>query len=516
MKILLINQSNGIAFNQNPPLGILYLASSLQSAGHKVFVYDQGALENNLKYPSFDYIRQINPTIVGFSLYTFGLPNTLQYIKDLKKAFPALCIVLGGHHSTALPERTMLDCPEADYLVYGEGLITIVELLKAIEDGTELSAVQGIYYRDINRNILSTPPRTYVKTLDEIPFPANELIQAYTYPSEHISKGKKILNMIASLGCPFHCAYCNKAVYGASYRRRSPQSVVNEIEYMFQRFNYDEVMFHDELFTANKTWMYELFGILNKKGLKFPWRCLGRVGTVTYEDLKIMRKNGCYIIAFGLESGNENVRIDIGRKMSDKDIRDTFDAAKQAGLVTYAFNMINHRLDTYNTIQDTYHLMCEVNASFAPVFICSPLPGSKLHGLLTEDIKYDWKRFNSYRVFGVYPISISAIPEKNLMIFANQIEAFYYSRLKYLYGNVFNKFAPLNIRIMSCRLWLGHLLSGRLKYLAKSDFLITGNTMSSIEKIFYKIIFRFVKGFIGLFKKSNLVKPLYNSLTQEL
>lgn len=516
MRILLINQGNGVDYNQNPPLGILYLAASLVKAGHEVKIHDQGAKENELLYPSATDIKEFSPDIVGFSLYTFGLPNTLRYIKELKKGVPDIKIVLGGHHSTALPERTMLDCPEADFLVYGEGEITAVELCRAIENSSPLSEVNGLYFRD-NANIVSTPPRPYIRDLDDIPFPLNEFIQGYNYPSENISRGTKILNMLASRGCPFNCAYCNKAVYGASYRRRSPKNVADEIEYMFDRFRYDEVMFHDELFTADKKWMKELFGELRNRGLNFPWRCLGRVGTVSTEDLVMMKENGCYIIALGIEAGNEAVRIDIGRKMSNGDIRDTFIAAKSAGLITYAFNMINHRLDTLDTVRDTFNLMCEVNAEFAPVFVCSPLPGSRLHQLLPDNVKYDWERFNSYRDFGAYPISISALSEKDLLIFADQMESFYYSRPKYLWENILSKSIPSKMKTNLLKLWVGYLLAGRLKYLARDCFLITGgNPRSTIAKMFYKIIFGSFRGFVTLFKDNPLFRPVYKKMSYRL
>src|SRR3989338_4673697 len=145
MRILLINQGNCVDFNHNPPLGILYLAASLKKSDYEVDIYDQGAKENKLKYPSKDYIKRFFPDVVGFSLYTFGLPQTLQYVKELKEDFPHIQVIVGGHHATALPERTMLDCPEADVLVCGEGDITIIELIKAFEKGSNLDQVKGIY-----------------------------------------------------------------------------------------------------------------------------------------------------------------------------------------------------------------------------------------------------------------------------------------------------------------------------------------------------------------------------------
>ncbi len=511
MKILLINQSNGVDFNHNPPLGILYLASSLKKAGYEVDIYDQGAKENKLRYPSADDIKKFSPDVVGFSLYTFGLPDTLRYIKELKEGFPEIKIILGGHHATALPERTMLDCPEADFLVYGEGDVTIVELVKAIETGADPTKIHGIYYRN-NEKIISAGQRPYIQNLDELSFPANELIEKYTYPSEGIGAGKKVLNLTAARGCPFKCSYCNKAVYGSTFRRRSPKNVVDEIEYMFDKFGYDEIMFHDELFTAKKAWLYELFEELKKKGIKFPWRCLGRVGTIDYDLLSAMKENGCYIIAFGLESGNEMVRKDINRKMTNEDIKNTFDMAKKAGLITYAFNMINHRLDTVDTIRDTYNLMCEVNSTFAPVFICSPLPGSPIYQHVPEDIKYDWKRFNSYRYFNGLPISISSVPPEDLMFLADQMEAFYYSRKKYLFEYVLHLKMGLKVKKLVILIWIGFLLS-RIKHMASDRYFVTISQPPFSIRIISRVSYKAIKGFIGLFRNLPLFRTAYDKLS---
>jgi anaerobic magnesium-protoporphyrin IX monomethyl ester cyclase len=513
MRLLLINQGNGVDFNQNPPLGILYLAASLREAGHEVDVYDQGAMENNLKYPSFDLIRSFKPGLVGFSLYTFGLPKTLHYINELKESFPGIKIIAGGHHATALPQRTMDDSENIDYLLYGEGEVSLINLLSALESGLPVSSVKGIYYREAGK-IFSTDPQPLIEELDRLPFPANDLIEGYTYPSESIQIGKRVLNLTASRGCPFSCAYCNKAVYGSSYRRRSAKNVADEIECMFDRFGYDEVMFHDELFTINRPWMHELFDEFKTRGLKFPWRCLGRVGTVNYDDLVAMKENGCYIVAFGLEAGNEKVRSDIGRKMTDEKIRKTFQEAKRAGLVTYAFNMINHRLDTFETMRDTYNLMCEVNAEFSPVFICSPLPGTSLHALLLEDRKYDWERFNSYRDFGAWPISISSVPERELTRIASQMEGFYYSRLRYLTENILLSRFSMRIKAVLLKLWLGFLLTGRLKHLARDDFFITGRGPSKVSKFFYRGILSALKRLFGLMSKKPLFEQALRKITQ--
>lgn len=514
MKILLINQSNGVDFNENPPLGILHIAASLRKAGNDVDIYDQGAKENELQYPSPKYIKDFSPDIAGFSLYTFGLPQTLQYIKELKRGFPYLKIVVGGHHATALTERTMLDCPEADFLVYGEGDITIVELVRAIETSSDVAMVRGICYRDGQR-IVKTEPRPFIQNLDELPFPANDLIEKYTYPSEGIGKGKKVLNLTASRGCPFHCAYCNKAVYGSSYRRRTVKSVADEIEYMFNQFGYDEVMFHDELFTAKKSWVYELMEEFGKRGLKFPWRCLGKVGTVDLAMLTAMRQSGCYIISFGLEAGNERVREDINRHMSNEDIINTFSLAKKAGIITYAFNMINHRLDTIDTIRDTYNLMCEVNPTFAPVFICSPLPGSPVYQYLPDDIKYDWDKFNSYRCFGGLPISISSVPPEDLMFLADQMEAFYYSRARYFFEHVSNLNISIKVKKLIIMMWLGFMLS-RIKHMAQDRYFVTmtmSEQISSSARFLSKLSYKAIKGVVGLFKDFPAFKKAYSKLS---
>lgn len=513
MRVLLVNQSNGVEFNGTPPLGILYLASALRGGGHEVDVYDQAAPECDFNYPPFDFIRDFSPDVVGFSLYTFGLPNTLRYIDELKAAFPDIKVVVGGHHATALPGRTMEDSSSIDCLVYGEGEVSFLNLLGALEQGAPLSSVNGIYYRD-NGTVESTAPQPRVKDLDAYSFPANDLVEKYTYRLEGIERGKKILNLTASRGCPFSCTYCNKAVYGSSYRRRSPGNVVDEIEYMFDKFGYDEVMFHDELFTTKKSWMYELFEEMKTRKLSFPWRCLGRVGTVEPEDLVAMRENGCYFMAFGLEAGNETVRADIGRKMSDEDIKDTFAAAKKAGLVTYAFNMINHRLDTIDTMRDTFALMCEVGADFSPVFICSPLPGSPINDILPEDVKYDWERFNSYRDFGAHPISICSVDESELMTIASQMEAFYFARTAYLLGNVLSASLNFRTRRVLFKHWLGYLLVGRTKHLASDKVFITEREPSRATRFFARVLLGLLRAGSRPFRNHRSLGVVYKKLTE--
>ncbi|MBI5233286.1 MAG: glycosyltransferase [Deltaproteobacteria bacterium] len=434
MKILFFNPSNGVSSNENPPVGLLYLASIAREQGFEADLYDQAAPENKLAY-SMDYVKNFAPDICAFSLFTFNIKTTFAFMAQIRKELPGCTIIAGGHHATALPEKTMEQCKDIDFLFVGEGENSVREFLCAFKEKGPVKGIRGIYYREGGRTVF-TGPREMIKNLDDLPMPAHDLIQKYNYQSEGIIKGTRIANISGSRGCPFSCTYCNKAVFGSNYRRRSPKNIIAEIRFLFEKFGYDEVFFHDELFTGNKKWLEEFYREIDGQGLKFPWRCLGRVGTVDKAALSEMKEHGCYIIAFGIESGNPDVREKIKRPMTNEDIIQTFKDADEVGLLTYAFNIIGHPPETHETVKDTFDLMVKTNPHFAPVFICCPLPGSPIYNLLPEDIKYDWDRFHSYRSFDLLPISISSLTPSELVDYANQLEVFFIRRLRWLAKNV--------------------------------------------------------------------------------
>ncbi len=456
MKVLLVHPWGGYV-HEYPSLGLLYIASVLRQEGHKVAFFDQGAPQINSQESFEGFVQKFNPEICGFSLYTTNLLQAYELIKQVKRLSPGSKIVVGGPHATALPERTMFECQDTDFLVYGEGEHTLVDLLNSISEGGSFQKVRGIYYRKNGKEI-STEPREYIPDLDVIPFPAYDLIQDYRYSHDPIRIGKKIATIVTSRGCPYNCTFCNKAVFGSTYRRRSPQNVVAEIKHQIEQYQVDEIYFMDDLFAINRRWLEEFYHELKKNDVFLPWKCLGRVDVLTQEDFIKMKKNGCYVIQFGVESGNGGILKDIRKRITTNQVIKAFRSAKKAGLNTYGFFIFGHRKDTYATIKQTLKFAQRLNPDFVSFFVLAPFPGAQVYSYLGEEDKYNWERIRYISwAPGTLPISICNVKSSDLALFESQAYFEYFGRTRYLIKNVLLSSSSFALRKIKFQIWRGNL-----------------------------------------------------------
>lgn len=461
MKILLINPK-GLTKNEFYPLGLLYLTSVLENKGYNVKLYDGGYLCSNEKV--LELIKDYRPDVCGITLYTTNLNLTFKLISLIKRIFPNIKIITGGPHATALPELTLKECPQIDFLVMGEGEETFIELLEILNDRIKLPEIKGICYRE-NSNIKINLARPYIEQLDKIPFPSYHLVRNYSYSGDPIKTGKKIGTIITSRGCPYKCVFCNHAVFGRKYRRRTSKNVVDEIIYLKNELNIDEIYFQDDLFATQKEWLENFYNALDEKKVRVPWKCLGRIGILEKKDYEKMKKYGCYLIQFGVESGNNEILKDIKKGITKELAIKSFFDAKSSGLLTYAFFIVGHRLETYQTVKDTYNLLVSIKPDFVSFFVLVPFPGTEVYSLVEEKEKYNWERIK-YWHFESNPISICSIREDKLEPIRRILENSYYSKLKFFFIFLFSK-SPLPIKIYRFKVFLRRniiLLKDRIKY----------------------------------------------------
>ncbi|MFH0801964.1 MAG: cobalamin-dependent protein [bacterium] len=450
MKILFLNPGGGYR-HEYPPLGLLYVASSMRKAAHEVAFFDEGGTPpkgvtlNGL-------VSEFKPRMIAVSLYTSNVLEAFRGIAILKKQNPEILVVVGGPHATVFPERTLAECMDIDYAVVGEGEITLRELIAAVKSQVSLADVQGICWRN-GDGIRLNKPREFIKDLDTIPVPAYDLIQSYTYPYDSVKVGKRVATMMTSRGCPFECTFCAaKAVWGRSYRRRSPQNVAEEIKCLRDRFGYDDIYFMDDLFTANRPWLEEFYMEMKSQGISLPWKCLGRVDLLRAEDYKKMSENRCYAVQFGVESGDSDVLKDINKGITLGQAVYAFDAARAARLNTYAFFILGHRKDTQQTIAKTIRFARRLMPDFVSFFNLVPFPGTKLHQELPEEFKYNWERlvYTNWHADKL-PIPLGSVAPSDLMAFEQQAYLEIYPTLGYFMKNIlFSKAVKKLIRL---KLW---------------------------------------------------------------
>ena len=361
-----------------PPLGLMYIGTVLKNAGHKVTLIDNTAD----KIP-FDKLCSVilheRPDFIGITTLTQTFPHVLELCKQLK-AWDDIPITLGGHHVSAVFQKDYLN--HADYIICGEGEFSFLHLV----DGKPLQTIPGLIYKEkdkIRRNSVAT-----INNLDYLPIPDRSLIKSKNYVCDISVRRKPATSAITSRGCPHNCIFCSiHTVHGYKLRQRSVTSVCDEIEYLLQE-GYKEVYFVDDNFTLNNKWVLQLCDEIRQRKLDITWKCLGRVDGVNEEMLRDMKKAGCYMIQFGMESANEETLNFLRKGFTPTDIVKAVNLCKKVGMGVWSFWIISPFENELQTL-NTYKLATKLNTFFADFFNLQPLPGTDLWNLmLSKDVDY--------------------------------------------------------------------------------------------------------------------------------
>ena len=367
-----------------PPLGIAYIAGVLRKADHEVKLLDGNILKDQLKDIKKAVI-EYSPGIVGISASTSVMRVSMEIAQLVKDIDKNIKIMMGGVHPTLFP-KNVIHGPCVDYVVYGEGEETVLELIEAIREKKEQQNILGVVYKK-KREIIKNAPRPLIKNLDNLPFPAYDLLPMKEYCSPQILK-TPFTSMITSRGCPYQCIFCDAGVvFGKKYRFYSPERTVKEIKYLINRFNIKEIMFKDSDFTLHKGRVEAFCDLMIDEGLNLLWSCNGRVGTIDKALVKKMKKAGCRLIQYGVESGDQEVLNTLKKGIKVEQIKETFKISKEAGLKTVANFMVGNPGETEESIQKTIKLVREIKADYGNFGFVTPFPGTELY---TMACKNNW------------------------------------------------------------------------------------------------------------------------------
>ena len=415
----------GSAGGRQMPLGVFYLASCLRQRGHEVAVIDGEA--ENLTAADILRAERFQPGLVGISTTTVAFHRALQVARELKRQQPDRPIIIGGPHVSSNLSHGM-SFPEFDFAIVGEGEKSLADLADALEHGTDLSAVASLAYRkgdaasgaDIpvcqecrtspgrqeclphRGELIVDPPAARSTISDAMPFPAYDLaadLSLYTPPPCNYKK-LPAANVITSRGCPNQCTFCDRSVFGQLLRQRSAANVAAEIEHLWNEYHVREIAFVDDTFTLRPQRIRELFAILDRKGIRFPWTCMSRVSAVDEDLLRFMREHGCWHISFGIESGNEEILQRIKKKISLEQARRVIGWCAKLGIRTKGFFIVGHPGETLETIDESIREALRMKLDDVVVTINTPIPGSPQYkeaaanGTLDET---DWSKFNYWR-----------------------------------------------------------------------------------------------------------------------
>ncbi len=396
-RVLLIypyfNPSRNRSAFRFPPLGPGYLASSLRKSGYDVDILDCTFMERD---DALKKAKNSGADVAGIYSMVTMRKDSIGFARYLRDSCDLL--IAGGPLPSCDPVSFLDDF---DVVVRGEGERAMVELMAAYESGDNFDSIKGIAYRSginnmrLNKNgsgdeIIFTPPRPLESDLDSIAFPARDLFPNDRY-IEYWKKrsGHATTTVFTTRGCPFSCEFCSNAVFGVSYRKRTPSNVLDEVEQALS-FGYDRIHFADDVFTLNRERMLSICEEIQKRGLDFKWECLGRVDSINGDIARAMRDAGCDRIFFGIESGSDSVLKLMNKKITVNDARRSINAAHEAGLRTGAFFILCYPGETDGSVLTTLRFATSLPLDYLSFTMPYPLPGTALFERVKDRITKEW------------------------------------------------------------------------------------------------------------------------------
>ena len=244
-------------------------------------------------------------------------------------------------------------------------------------------------YRTAKGTVKTNPPRDLIKDVDSLPFPARDLVDMSRLGThKYIDVGRVSATMISSRGCPFKCAFCSSHItMGKIYRFRSAQNVLAEIDELVGRYQVNHVAFEDDTFTLNRDRVETICRGLIQRNYDLTWYCLSRVESMDLELARLMRRAGCRLVSFGIESGNPDILQKIHKKISLPAARQAIEACYQAGLRSQCTFILGFPFDTQQTMADTLHFAQELSPTIAIFFALVPYPGTEMYQYLPESLR---------------------------------------------------------------------------------------------------------------------------------
>ncbi len=382
-----------------PPLGLAYLAAVARDAGHQVSILDANALglaPDEIARRAAAYA----PTVVGVTATTPTIGLAGRIAAALKGPLPGVPVLVGGPHATALPAATLSDHRAFDLVARGEAERTLPRVLERLEGPPDPSALRdlpGVAFRGPDGILVDTGIAPPIEDLDALPEPARDLLPM---PRYRCPDSDSFSTLLAMRGCPYPCIYCAvPAMFGRRVRFRSPEAVVAEMAGVYERHGTRFFSFLDDTFSTRADWVNAFVDAMQRRGLhrKVRWICLTRADLVDRSLLSRMRAGGCVRVELGVESGNDTGRAFLRKGLDDDRVIAAFRAAREAGLSTMGFAILNIPGETAADIGRTFDLLRRADPDYLQVSFLTPYPGTPLRDLAEEKgwiAERDWSRYS--------------------------------------------------------------------------------------------------------------------------
>lgn len=439
-----------------PSLAIAILGAIARQNSYNPVVLDLFFYEND-EQAILDQIKTLMPEYVAFTCTSATYHLVYEAAMWVKRDYPHLKVLIGGTHASTMVEE-VLNTTCFDVVFIGESEVSFDLFLK----GTELASIPGIAYKDSAGQIIQSKNTCFLTDLDVFPFPDYSLYDLARYPISKLqARNNPVVWIETSRGCPFNCQVCNKVVHGQTFRPKSPMRVLAEIQH-YLSMGVKEFHIADDGFTSNMNRAEAICDLIVEHNLRFTWSCVNgiRVDRVSEALLRKMKQAGCYRISFGIESGDQQVLDNLGKKVTLQQVEAAVKMAKKVGMEVFGFFMFGFENDTDLSMQRTISFAKKLPLDLAKASIIIPFPGSPLYDkYLAQGLIYET---GDYRNFNVYqsPRDVYKHPDLDW----DTIEKYYRMFYRSFYFNVAYLFRRLIYSIRQGTFWSDLMVGIKMKW----------------------------------------------------
>ena len=366
------------AMQPYPPLGTLYAASYVREHGYRVALFDAMLSESEDEWgialdenkPQYAVIYDDNFNYLS-KMCLLRMREAAFKMINMAKSRGCIVILCGAdatdHYAEYLEHG-------ADYCLLGEGEETLIELLDHLSAGKEAGQIIGL----ASRNTVHPSRRPDITNLDKLPFPAWDLVDVEKYRSIWLKRhGHFSMNMVTTRGCPYHCNWCAKPIWGQRYNSRSPENVAAEMKWLKGKFAPDHIWFADDILGLKPNWIEKFAARLNEVDAAIPFKCLQRADLVNEKTAAALAKAGCRTVWIGAESGSQKIldAMDKGDK-----VEDIYRAAKllrENRIEVGFFLQFGYPGETWEDVQKTLKMVRECAPDDIGISVSYPLPGTE-------------------------------------------------------------------------------------------------------------------------------------------
>ncbi|MGI6320417.1 MAG: B12-binding domain-containing radical SAM protein [Bacteroidales bacterium] len=420
-----------------PPVGLLSIAGYLKENNIEVNLLDytiESFKKRSVEEILLEKIDKISiPKWFGISVCTPVAYNAYEIVELIRKNYPESKIVLGGPHITVLKEKVFEECPEADFLVIGEGEYALYDLIE-----NEDPSADNIIVKNEQNDIAKVKAKDVV--VENLPMPAYDILgfEKYVPPPASLQSKKPGIGIIASRGCPYKCSFCAR-ITGNRLKFKQIEQLIDEIKYLKEKFKIKQFHFYDDTITSKKSYIMDLCQRFIDENLNLHWSCFARVDTVDEEVLTLMRKSGCFVIMYGVESLDERVLKDVNKGINIKQINEALILTRKAKIESRISLIIGTPTETRESLNKTKRELLKLDTDFFQTFIAVPMPGSKFFDeALAQNrlINTNWNEYDLSKVLYRH----SVFTEKELFREQRNMYLRFYLRPKI----IFNLFKSIN------------------------------------------------------------------------